>query len=969
MELTQERVRSLRSLVTPACLLLLLTCLPRTVAAQSTIAGLVTDSTGAVLPGATVEAASPALIEKVRTAVTGADGRYSIVDLRPGRYSVTITLTGFSTVKREGIDVASNVSVPVNAVLLVGNVAETVVVTGASPVVDVQQVGERSVLNRQTLDVLPTARTFLDTGALATAVKMTAPDLGGTALGQGAYLTVRGKSSGDDSIEIDGIDMRISNGVSQSGYNNFAMVQDVTYQTSAIAADSPGGGVRINMIPRDGGNTFAGDFYVGGTNSNFQSNNITPALIAAGLPNADSLRRMVEATPAFGLPILKDRLWFFGSAKYFDYWAHPAGAHYFSTGEAGYTENKLNNLSGRLTWQASPRNKVTAYIDKNFKTQVNTAVFTLGASNTPNLDWGTAVSDNNPSNNQLGYFKWTSPVTNKLLLEAGWGFNIFNTKYNNGLPGQLQTPGTAAWFAGAPHQDLLRGTLSGFCCASTIFALQPSYVSTAAMTYATGSHNFKAGVQYRTAKYVTMGGEINGDLVQQYRNGVPSSVLAEPSPYVSGQSAGEWAPYVMDTWTIRRLALSGGVRFDEYYGAIDAESMPAGRFVPARSVSESHPLNRFFNVDPRLSAVYDLFGNAKTALKVSASKYVTQLSALSMLGYNPISSSGDTRTWLDCALIPRTSTCAPGSSPGNGDDIAEDGEIGPSNNPLFGSAVAATAYADLAREYSWDYSASIQHELIPRVSVLGGWYFTRTYDAQATLNTAVNFASYVRVPVTNPLTGAPLTINNLSPAFQGQVSNVVQNSSINHRDYMGYEFSLQARLKDGGTILGGWAMERTRTVTCDTTNPNNLFYCDQTGQLNQDLGPVSIPFRHEFKLAASYMLPWQFQGGLSFLSYPGLPLTINWVVPLALLPNRSSPVTVPIIAPGTSYLDRWNQLDVHLSREFKFNRFRVRPTIEVFNLANTSVVLSQNQTFGPTLGQPLSTLQGRLMKLSAMIYF
>src|SRR5260370_39306186 len=131
------------------------------------------------------------------------------------------------------------------------------------------------------------------------------------------------------------MDMRISNGVSQSGYNNFAMVQDVTYQTSAITADSPGGGVRINMIPREGGNAVHGDFYVGGTRSSFQSSNITPDLIARGLPTADSLQKMVEATPALGVPILNNKLWFFRSGQDFGYVAHPAGAHYFSTRAPG----------------------------------------------------------------------------------------------------------------------------------------------------------------------------------------------------------------------------------------------------------------------------------------------------------------------------------------------------------------------------------------------------------------------------------------------------------------------------------------------------------------------------------------------------------------------------------------------------------------------------------------------------------
>ncbi len=953
-----------------AGLALVLMLLPRAAAAQSAIAGLVTDSSGAVLPGVTVEAASPALIERVRTATTNSEGRYSIIDLRPGAYVLTFTLPGFNTVRREGLELGANVDLPVNAELRVGAVEETVTVSGVTPVVDVQQASQRAVLTREVLDALPTARTFLDAGAIAVGVKMTTPDLGGTALGQGSYLTVRGKSSGDDSVEIDGIDMRIANGVSQSGYNNFAMVQDVSYQTSAIAADSPGGGVRINMIPRDGGNTFHGDFYLGGTRDSFQGSNITADLIARGLPTADSLQKMLEATPAFGLPIIKNRLWFFGSGKYFDYVAHPAGAHYFSTGEPGYTENMLNNLSGRLTWQATPRNKIAAFMDKAFKTQRKTAVFTLGALTTPTVDWGSAVSDNDPGNFQLGYLKWTSTATNKLLLEAGLGFNIFHTVYNNGLAGQLQPRGTAAWFASAPHQDLITGTISGGCCASPITARQPAYVFSSAVSYVTGSHNFKAGVQYRTAKYVTIGSGGNGDLVQEYRSGVPSSVTVQPSPYTSGQFADEWAPYLMDTWTIRRLTLSAGIRFDEFYGGIEAETMGAGRFVPARSVPELHPFNRFFNVDPRIGVVYDLFGNAKTALKFSVNKYATQLSALSLLGYNPISSTGDRRTWLDCNLVPGTSTCSPTPLATNGDDIAQDNEIGPSNNPLFGSAVAATPDPDLRREYSWDWAASVQHELAPGISVLAGFYFTRSYDAQATLNKALSLSSsYLSVPTTNPLTNDPLTVFNLNPAFQGQVRNVVQNSEINHRDYTAYEASLQARLAGGGTLLGGWALERTRTVTCDTTNANALFYCDQTGELSQSIGTLSIPFRNEFKLAATFPLPWKIQTGVSMLSYPGLPLTVSWAVPLTILPNRSAPVTVPIIAPGTSYLERWNQVDVHVMREIKAGRLAVRPTLEVFNLTNSSVVLGQILTFGSALGRPASTLQGRLMKLSAMVKF
>ncbi len=143
---------------------------PRAAAAQSTIAGLVTDSSGAVLPGVSVEAASPVLIEKVRTVVTNSEGRYTIIDLRPGAHVLTFTLPGFNAVRREGLQLGANVDLPVNAELRVGAVEETVTVSGASPVVDVQQAAEREVLSRDVLDSLPTARTFLDAGAIAVAV-------------------------------------------------------------------------------------------------------------------------------------------------------------------------------------------------------------------------------------------------------------------------------------------------------------------------------------------------------------------------------------------------------------------------------------------------------------------------------------------------------------------------------------------------------------------------------------------------------------------------------------------------------------------------------------------------------------------------------------------------------------------------------------------------------------------------------
>src|SRR5262245_34987176 len=131
---------------------------PTVAFAQSTIAGIVRDTSGGVLPGVTVEAASPVLIEKTRSVTTDGEGRYSIIDLRPGTYVVTFSLTGFSIVKREDVIVPSNVTVPINADLRVGSLEETVTVSGQSPVVDVQNVSQLQVLTRELMDNIPSAR-------------------------------------------------------------------------------------------------------------------------------------------------------------------------------------------------------------------------------------------------------------------------------------------------------------------------------------------------------------------------------------------------------------------------------------------------------------------------------------------------------------------------------------------------------------------------------------------------------------------------------------------------------------------------------------------------------------------------------------------------------------------------------------------------------------------------------------------
>jgi len=273
--------RSVRWMFVGAFLLLLL-LVPAAARAQSAIAGVVKDTSGAVMPGVTVEVASPALIDQTRTAITDAQGQYKILDLRPGTYSVTFTLPGFATVKRDGVELPANFTAPVNAELRVGALEETVTVSGASPVVDVQQAVTQQVLPQALLDAVPTGgRNIQSIGATLVGVTQSQPDVGGAQGMQQTYLAAHGSDPRDNYIMVDGIRL---NGIEGDGaiqqYFNEGMFSEMSYQTGGISAESSGGGVRLNMIPKDGGNSLKGDLFFSATGQSLQANPLTPDLIA-----------------------------------------------------------------------------------------------------------------------------------------------------------------------------------------------------------------------------------------------------------------------------------------------------------------------------------------------------------------------------------------------------------------------------------------------------------------------------------------------------------------------------------------------------------------------------------------------------------------------------------------------------------------------------------------------------------------
>ena len=955
--------------------------LPGAASAQSRITGVVTDSSGAVLPGVTVEASSPALIEKMRTTVTDDAGRYVIVDLRPGTYNVTFTLTGFSTFVRDGMALVSDFTATVNAEMRVGSLEETVTVSGESPTVDVQSTQRTTVLDRELLDAVPTGRTFFSAVALVPGVTVSEPNVGGAKTSINQRLYVHGGQPKDTTTDLDG--MRIitmSDGGGDQADHNEGMTAEMTVQTSALGAEVARGGAHINFIPKEGGNTFNSSTYLGYSTGGWQSDNLGD-LLSQGLRQPDATDYVYFANVAGGGPIKRDSLWFY--ASYQDNANQNIVANsFYRDGRPGTFDQRLTNRSARITWQATPRNKISGLVDDNDK-----MIDHEGRS-----DYVAGEADNGriPRRKRILSAKWTSTVSNNLLVEAGALEHAYDAerKYQ---PGIAKERGTPEWYASAARQDITLEKWSVSHRRPLLNSYNHHRFLTSSVTYVAGPHTFKAGGQFGFGELGEDFPTTNADLNQRYRNGVPDSVVVHNTPTLNiNRLNADLGFYMQDTWRVTdRLTLSPGLRFEYLNAQMVGASVPAGRFVPARSFPDIENLPNWFNLAPRFGAAYDLTGDAKTALKGTVNKYNRSFLVDLAAQYNPLVLQTDTRNWRDCDFLPGTSTCSGLALPTNGDDIAQDNEIGPSNNRLFGAAANRHFDPDSKRPYDIEYTLGVEREVASGLSVGVTWIRKDSYDLQQTINRAINDSDYTSFQVPNPLlNGETLTIYNLNPAKQGQVDllDTTADGSKAGLHFTGFDVTFSARLPGGGNVFGGWAAGKLVHVNCQyvlfdgidaypflsiASNPNTQRNCDQT--------QLDIPYRHGFKLAGTYPLPLGLMVGMSAVSLPGSligsavadqSLFTNWNVPANLFPGgRTQTVNVRLDEPGTQWLERWNQLDLNVRKTFSVGRVRFEPGVDVYNVFNTNPVLTENQQFGSSLGMPMRILQGRLMRLTTKIDF
>ncbi len=972
--------------------------------AQGSIAGVVKDASGAVLPGVTVEASSPALIEKVRSVATDGTGQYKIVDLRPGTYSVTFTLAGFSSVKREGIELAGSFAATVNAELKVGTVQETVTVTGESPVVDVQNSAQQRVLGADVIDAIPTSRTQFTTAVLIPGMTIsTAQDVGGTnsLAGTTTSLAIHGGRPGDQRVLIDGLPTANAEttGNASNFLPNMGSTQEMTIDYAAGSAELETGGVRVNLIPRQGGNSFGASLFATAVNSSFQSNNYTDELKATGLRAPDSIKLNYDVNPSVGGPLLRDRLWFYSSARFVANENYVAGVvgNRNAGNPSAWTYDPDDSVKGlysltqesgnlRLTWQANSKNKFSGFYDNQWRCWCKRTLTSIS----PESD----STYNFPIEN-MASFSWSSPLTSRLLLDAsvsrrGERFVV------------AQPPPGDVFRTLIPVTEQSTGLL--YRGVGTAIATQPFIANTtspsnaqASLTFVTGTHALKFGVNDTwggrhatydspaevglTYRFNTVGGVTTPNLITEYA-----------TPYSNSENLrANLGIYAQDKWTRKRLTLNLGVRFDYFNVYFPESSLGPGPLVPNRSLT--FPETSFVSwkdLSPRLGAVYDLFGNGKTAVKVSLDRYMVAQGLQGIYGdqADPIGRLANmiTRSWNDLTF--------PAGDPRRGNFVPDcsltspvaNGECGVMSNTSFGSTVPATTYDPRAltgwgvRPDSWEFSTSVQHELIPRLSINVG-YFRRWYgNFTVTDNLSADPSDYSPFTVTAPTDprlpgggGYLITgLNDLNPNKAGQVNNYFTLASdygnqLEH--WNGVDLTVNARPRPGMLLQGGVSTGRTMTDNCDVVskvdNPSPRFCHMETAFLTQVkfLGSYTVP-RVDVQLSGTFQSIPGPQIGATYVA-------LNAAVAPSLGRNLSGNalnVSVPLIEPGTAYGDRLNQLDFRAGKILKFGRTRSAVNLDLFNAFNRNTALTVNNNYASWL-QPLSILPARLAKVSVQFDF
>ncbi len=918
------------------------------VATTGRITGVVTDSTGAIIAGASVKVEGSALMA-ARNATSQSDGNY-LVDLLPiGSYKVTIQAGGFKTFIETGVELAAGFTATVNARLDVGAVQESVTVAETS-VVDVQSSSSGTTFTEGLLQNLPSGRDPWSTVEQAPGVTSSTFDVAGNQSYQQSYMQIHGSMPGEETYSWNGL--RLNWPGSNGGYTSFYVNHDALQEFQVVTDQAPAevgvGGLYMNLVTKSGSNEihglFAAYYLTGATEAAVDLPKYNGATVQAGSPFVMSR----DTTGSMGVPIIKDKLWLFGSFRMYDIREDILSVRTQSGSPVNDIDHQWN-VDSRADYQLNAKNRLSAvwlYNEQNRYFRRDTAYsFVSDAASWRQIE---------PAYILEGL--WTSQITNALTLDVRFGYmhQIFPLSYQptvaasaiNTVDLSLSTETGAAPYSDSNLATHTRG-------AATASYYKGGFLG--------GSHNLKFGYEAGTATngYTYA---INSDISAIYNNGTPYEATIFNTPLNYSGIIRDAAAFVQDAWHIgHRLTLNIGVRFDHTRSFNPSQSSPStgtySNLFGARTFPQSPNVIDWNNFAPRLGAAYDLTGKGRSVIRGGWSRFYRIEGTELAQAVNPNTLSSQTYLWNGAM------TNAVPSGFLTGTPVATSG------------GVFTTVDPHLKHPYSDQSSIGWEQQLFSTLSVGADYFYRNNRDQIGRLSTVRLASDYTAIttlkgsPIMNPLTNQPITLYNLNAAQASQVNyyEVTNIPELNAYGYNGVELSATKRLSSKWMVLAGLTIQRTKgDYSAGTPNALSDDFNDPNRDINRQNNYLFLDSTYVWKINGVYQLPWKVSLSLNFQHYTGYPFRPTEV--FTGLTQGSE--TVALLPQGQLRLPSVNMADMRVARPFTFKeRFRFDVMADLFNLGNANTITSEVASYGAVYLKPTNLLNPFVARFGLRLAF
>lgn len=917
---------------------------PAPLVAQSTdrsgFEGKVVDESAAVIPGVTVTIGSPTLQGGTRVTVTDAEGQFRFAALPAGLYQVTFELEGFTPVKRV-VRLDTGFVATVNERMMVGGLQESVTVTRESPVVDIRTTAVSTNLGKEALENLPTSRSMWQIMSLAPGLRVTGADVGGSAAGTQQSYSNYGTSTGGNKPSLDGVDTREDAG-GAGFYYDYGAFQEVQIKAMGNDAEMSVPGTQFIGILKSGGDQFHGSGMYSWETPRLQAENVTDELRARGVREGNPLKSYHDSNVDLGGPMLKRRLWFYGSYRH----------QRIRQGVLGYEEEPgvpgeynvlLTNTTGKVTGQLNPRHRFNGFVQAQKK------------------DYPERNAD------QYRYRESTwHQIFKPLAGKAEWSWTMTDRTLVNAFLGRWEyTTDSLNWTDAPPAYDTVTLRYAGRFNTSPYVAGRSRWQYNGSISHFIprgwgGDHDLKLGVEVTDeGRFYDADARSNGaDYQLRFQNGNPFTVVVYNYPYYTRNTMTTQSAFVRDAWRIGdRATINLGARYERYHLYVPEQSKPAGRFYPAGDFPYTEVLT-WNNWAPRVGVSLPLDASNRTVLKATYGWYNFATQANYADAFNRNAANTTTYRWIDR----------------NNNRDYDDGEFGAFVSST--GALSTVINPDLEQPRTHEVTASLERQIAASFSTRASYVYRREVDRYQRVNVARPFDAYsipitVRDPGPDGVTGNSddgdlVTYYDYSAAFAG--SAFVQNKDLNtdgyENTYHNIEVAAQKRLSNH------WQMVTSFLATRADEWPDGDG-TSRTGVPQDPNAAASFPktkyWDWGFKLSGSYELPYRIQVAAMFTSQSGAHWgrTARFTTGL----TRLSEVILYMEDRSTRQLPTQNILNLRVEKRQKIGFGTAAFQLDVFNVTNTNVELTVTDRSGANFGKIGSIVSPTVAKLGVTYTF